>query len=114
MLRNLCQSLDDYLLNAEAVTFSVSEIIDARKDNKSLGVVQTGLNNRPRFVVFEKPGMTEIEDLLKNQGSIQQSVDGYSLTMLKISEYTTLFAETGKAEVSIDFLFPTKIIILYH
>jgi hypothetical protein len=100
-------SLDDYLLNADAITFSVAEIIDARKDNKSLGVVQTGLNNRPRFVVFEKPGMTEIEDLLKNSG-LYSAERGLAIrfTVLKISEYTTLFAETGKAEVSIDFFVP--------
>lgn len=100
-------SLDDYLLNADEITFSVSEIFDARKDNKSLGVVQTGLNNRPRFVVFEKPGMTEIEDLIKNSG-LYSADRGLAIrfTVLKISEYTTLFTESGKAEVSIDFFVP--------
>ncbi len=100
-------SLDDYLLNADEITFSVSEIFDARKDNKSLGVVQTGLSNRPRFVVFEKPGMDEIEDLLKNSG-LYSSDRGLAIrfTVLKISEYTTLFTESGKAEVSIDFFVP--------
>jgi hypothetical protein len=97
-------SLDEYMLNTDEITFSVSEVFDARKDNKSLGVVQTGLNNRPRFVVFEKPGMTEIEDLLKNSG-LYSADRGLAIrfTVLKISEYTTLFTETGKAEISIDF-----------
>jgi hypothetical protein len=97
-------SLDEYMLNTDDINLSVSEIFDARKDNKSLGVVQTGLNNRPRFVVFEKPGLTEIEDLLKNSG-LYSADHGLALrfTVLKISEYTTLFTETAKAEVSIDF-----------
>ena len=100
-------SLDDYLLNADEISFSVSEIFDARRDNKSLGVVQTGLSNRPRFVVFEKSGMTEVEDLLKNSG-LYSADRGLAVrfTVLKISEYTTLFTETGKAEVSIDFFVP--------
>jgi hypothetical protein len=100
-------SFDDYLLNTDEISFSVSEVFDARKDNKSLGVVQTGLNNRPRFVVFEKPGMTEIEDLLKNSGLFSADRGlAIRFTVLKISEYTTLFTETGKAEVSIDFFVP--------
>lgn len=97
-------SLDEFMLNTDNINLSVSEIFDARKDNKSLGVVQTGLNNSPRFVVFEKPGLTEIEDLLKNSG-LYSADRGLALrfTVLKISEYTTMFTETAKAEVSIDF-----------
>ena len=97
-------SLDEFMLNTDEINLSVSEIFDARKDNKSLGVVQTGLNNRPRFVVFEKPGMTEIEDLLKNSDLYSQDRGlAIRFTVLKISEYTTIFTETGKAEISIDF-----------
>jgi hypothetical protein len=97
-------SLDEFILNADEINLSVSEIFDARKDNKSLGVVQTGLNNRPRFAVFEKPGMTEIEDLLKTSGLFSPDRGlAIRFTVLKISEYTTIFTETGKAEVSIDF-----------
>jgi hypothetical protein len=97
-------SLDEFTLTSEEVNISVSEIFDARKDNKSLGVVQTGLNNRPRFVVFDKPGMSEIEELLKRSGLF--SADRglvIRFTVLKISEYTTIFTESGKAEISIDF-----------
>lgn len=100
-------SLDEFRLNTEGINLSVSEIFDARRDNKSLGVVQTGLTNTPRFVVFEKPGMVEIEDLLKNSGlfSAERGL-AIRFTVLKISENTTLFTESAKAEISIDFFIP--------
>ena len=78
-------SLDEFILNTDEINLSVSEIFDARKDNKSLGVVQTGLNNRPRFVVFEKPGMTELEELLKRSGLYSQDRGlAIRFTVLKI------------------------------
>ena len=35
-------SLDDFEIETNEINFTVSEIIDARKDKNSLGVIQTG------------------------------------------------------------------------
>ncbi|WP_276372153.1 hypothetical protein [Chryseolinea sp. H1M3-3] len=97
-------SLDEFKLDIQGINLTVAEIIDARKDKNSIGLIQTGLNNKPVFATFEKPGLKEIESLLENAGLYPQP-SGLSLriTALKISENTTLVKETAKAELSIDF-----------
>ena len=97
-------SLDDFEIETNEINFTVSEIIDARKDKNSLGVIQTGLNNKRNFAVFEKPGLDEIEELLKTSGLYKEH-NGLSLriTALKISENALTWKETAKAELNIDF-----------
>jgi hypothetical protein len=97
-------SLDEFKIEAPDIRHSVSEIIDARKDKFTLGIISTGLNNKRNFAVFEKPGLTEIEQLLKNSGLYSQD-NGLSLriTSLKISENALSWKETAKAELSLDF-----------
>jgi hypothetical protein len=97
-------SLSDFKIDTNDINFTVSEIIDGRKDKNSLGIIQTGLNNKRNFAVFEKPGLSEIEDLLKNSGLYSQR-SGLSLriTSLKISENALSWKETAKAELNIDF-----------
>ena len=97
-------SLDDFAIETNEINFTVSEIIDARKDKNSLGVIQTGLNNKRNFAVFEKPGLGEIENLLKTSGLYKEH-NGLSLriTALKISENALTWKETAKAELNIDF-----------
>ena len=97
-------SLQDFEIETNEINFTVSEIIDARKDKNSLGVIQTGLNNKRNFAVFEKPGLGEIEELLKTSGLYKEH-NGLSLriTSLKISENTLTWKETAKAELNIDF-----------
>jgi hypothetical protein len=97
-------SLDDFKIETDKINFTVSEIIDARKDKNSLGVIQTGLNNKRNFAVFEKPGLAEIEALLKTSGLYSEH-NGLSLRInsLKISENALSWKETAKAELNIDF-----------
>ena len=97
-------SLDDFEIDTNEINFTVSEIIDARKDKNSLGVIQTGLNNKRNFAVFEKPGLGEIEALLKTSGLYSEN-NGLALriTSLKISENSLSWKETAKAELNIDF-----------
>jgi len=97
-------SLDDFVIETNEINFTISEIIDARKDKNSLGVIQTGLNNKRNFAVFEKPGLGEIENLLKTSGLYKEH-NGLSLriTALKISENAMSWKETAKAELNIDF-----------
>src|SRR5688572_20557113 len=97
-------SLDDFKIDTSDIHLTVSEMVDARKDKNSLGIIQTGLNNKRNFAVFEKPGLTEIEELLKTSGLYSQH-NGLSLriTALKISENALSWKETAKAELSLDF-----------
>jgi hypothetical protein len=97
-------SLHDFKIETDEINFTVAEIIDARRDKNSLGVIQTGLNNKRNFAVFEKPGLREIEELLKNSGLYSEH-NGLSLRInsLKISENALSWKETAKAELNIDF-----------
>ena len=97
-------SLQDFEIENNEINFTVSEIIDARKDKNSLGVIQTGLNNKRNFAVFEKPGLVEIEELLKTSGLFSEH-NGLCLRInsLKISENSLSWKETAKAELNIDF-----------
>lgn len=97
-------SLEKFKIDNEEINFTVSEVLDARKEKNSLGVVQSGLTNKPNFAVFEKPGLGEIEKLLENSG-LHSETNGLSLRIntIKISEVSTIWKETAKAELSIDF-----------
>ena len=97
-------SLSDFEIETNDIHVTVSEVIDARKDKNSIGLISTGLNNKRNFAVFEKPGLVEIEDLLKASG-LYSPLNGLSLrvTSLKISENALSWKETAKAELSIDF-----------
>jgi hypothetical protein len=96
-------SLKDFKIDSNDIHFTVAEVIDARSDKNSIGLIQAGVSNRPVFATFESPGLSEIVELLKNSGLY--APDGLSLRInaLKISENTTLLRETAKAELSIDF-----------
>lgn len=97
-------SLDELKINNRDISLTVSEILDARKDKHTLGVIQKGLKNKPDLAVFEKPGLREIEQFLKSSG-IYSEANGLALriTALRISEHTGNWKETAKAELSIDF-----------
>ena len=97
-------SLEDLKLDPQNIRFTVSEVLDARRDKNSVGIVQLGFNNKPVFATFETPGLTEVEQLIKNSGMYDRE-RGLSIrvTTLKISELTGLSRETAKAQLSIDF-----------
>lgn len=97
-------SLAEFKIDTQHIGFTISEILDARKDKHTVGVIQKGLNNKPDLAVFEKPGLSEVEQLVKNSG-LYSEPNGLALriTVLKISEHTGNWKETAKAELSIDF-----------
>lgn len=97
-------SLQEFKIDNKEINFTVSELLDARKDKKIVGVIHSGLNNKPNLAQFDTPGLTEIEQLLKKSG-MYPSTRGLVLriTTMKISENETFWKETAKAEISIDF-----------
>ena len=97
-------SLCDFSIDAKEINFTVSEIFDARKDKNCIGIIHAGVNNRLQFAVFEKPGLSEIKDLLENSGLYsQQNGLALRITSLKISESDLSWVKTAKAELNIDF-----------
>lgn len=107
-------SLQDFKIDTKDISFTVSEILDARRDKNSIGIIQAGLNNKPYFAVFEKPGLEEIEELLKSSGLYSLN-NGLTLRInaLKISENQTFFKETAKAELSVDFFIRYEALYYY-
>lgn len=97
-------SLADYSLKTDSISFKISEIIDARKDNKVVGVIQRGMKNRKDLAVFEKPGVQELEELLSRSGLVSKDKGiAIRLSKLAISEITSMWKETARAELSLDF-----------
>jgi hypothetical protein len=96
-------SLKDFKIESKDIDFTVSEIIDARNDKNTIGIIQSGLNNRYVLAAFESPGLSEVDQLLKNSGLYSLSGISLRINVLKISENTSLIKETGKAELNIDF-----------
>jgi hypothetical protein len=96
-------SLKKFNIDPAGITLRVSEIIDARKDKKVIGIIQLGLKNRKDLAVFEKPGLQEIEELL-NRSNLLSNEKGLviRISKLTISEITGAWKETGRAELSID------------
>jgi hypothetical protein len=63
-------SLKKFKIDPAGITLKVSEIVDARKDKKVVGIIQLGLKNRKDLAVFEKPGLEEVEELLDRSNLI--------------------------------------------
>src|SRR5687768_10172358 len=91
-------SLKKFNIDPAGITLRVSEIIDARKDKKVIGIIQLGLKNRKDLAVFEKPGLQEIEELL-NRSNLLSNEKGLviRISKLTISEITGAWKETGRA-----------------
>lgn len=95
-------SLQEFSYNPEQIPFAVDKIIDARRD-RSLGIIQLGLNNRPDIATFEAKGLQEIEQLLERSGLLSPKGLSIRISALKVSEITKFAKETAKAEINIDF-----------
>jgi hypothetical protein len=102
-------SLDKFSIKTDSIAFKISEIIDARSDNKVIGIIQRGVKNRKDLAVFESPGLQELEDLLKRSDLISKE-NGIVMRISRIyvSEITAMWKETAKAELSIDFFITYK------
>ena len=95
-------SLADHYIDVK-FPFSISEVVDGRKDRTTIGLVQLGANNRKEFAVFRKPGLTEIDELLMRSGAKGDSGIVMRINHIHVSEITRSLKETGKAEISADY-----------
>lgn len=102
-------SLAKFSVQSDSISFKISEIIDARKDNKVVGIIQRGVKNRKDLAVFERPGIQELEDLM-NRSNLISKENGVimRISRLYISELTAMWKETAKAELSADFFIHYK------
>ncbi|WP_276369783.1 hypothetical protein [Chryseolinea sp. H1M3-3] len=100
-------SLSDFELNTDSMSFKISEIVDARKDSKVIGIIQRGVTNRKDLAVFEKPGVQELDELLKRANLFSKD-KGIVLRIseLTVSEITSMWRETARGEISMDFFIP--------
>lgn len=102
-------SLSSDTIQTDSISFKISEIIDARKDTKVIGVVQRGIKNRKHLAAFEKPGVQELEALLTRSNLISKEKGiALRITRLSISELTGVWRETSKAELSVDLFVQYK------
>ncbi len=100
-------SLADFTPNTDSISFKISEIIDARKDNKVIGIIQRGVTNRKDLAVFEKSGVQELDDLLKRSNLFSKDKGiVMRISELAVSEITSMWRETARAEISVDFFIP--------
>jgi hypothetical protein len=95
-------SLDKFTISGS--TLKVSEVIDARQDQRVVGVIQRGIADRKDLAVFARPGLKEVEELLKRSGIFTENKGiAIRISKLAIFEVTSIWRETAKAEISVDF-----------
>lgn len=96
-------SLGKTKINTDSIHFNVGEVIDARHDQKIVGVIQRRVTNRKALAMLQKPGLTEIDDVLKRSGIFEQN-NGLVIRVsrFQISEITRRWEEVAKTELSID------------
>src|SRR5687767_999651 len=87
-------SLGKTKIKKDSINFAVGELIDARHDQKVIGVIQRRVTNRKALAMPEKPGLAEIEDLLKRSGVFDQE-NGLTIRVSRfhISEITRRWEE---------------------
>jgi hypothetical protein len=96
-------SLGKTKIKKDSIHFTVGEIIDARHDQKVIGVIQRRVTNRKALAMPVKPGLTEIEDLLKRSGVFEQEKGlAIRVSRFQISEITRRWEEVAKTELSLD------------
>jgi hypothetical protein len=96
-------SLEDGSVANKGINFSIAEILDSRSDKNVVGIIQRGLNNRKDLALFQTPGLSEVEKLLRKSELIDEQ-KGLTLRIskLSVSEVTQAFKEIARADVSID------------
>jgi hypothetical protein len=95
-------SLDKFTIGVS--TLRISEVVDARRDQRVLGIIQRGIAKRKDLAVFAKPGLLEIEELLRRSDILSEK-GGLVMRVSKLAifEVTSIWRETAKAEISLDF-----------
>jgi len=90
--------------NLEIKGVDIIEVIDGRKDKSNIGWVQTGMANKKRFAVFERPLKEELSgfieaSLIPGDGSSQIVI---RVTNLQISEFTRFSSESAVAKIELE------------
>ena len=102
-------SLDKFSIKSTIISVKISEIVDARKDKNTIGIVHVGSQNQKDSASLYLPGLQEVEDLLM-RSDLVSAKRGYLMRIRKlaISEIADAGKETIKAEIYLDFFFPSS------
>jgi len=98
-------SLNNQQISCEPLRFHVEKVIDRRLLRSTIGVIQKGINNKPRVADFDEPFENELMRLI---ASLKES-DGQLVNVamkidnLEIEEVTTVKKEYAAARLSVDF-----------
>ncbi len=85
------------------LNYRVVSVVDGRKNQSHIGVVQKGMSNAPRFATFKASIEQEIMGLLSRSQSAMTGPDVIlRIEYLAISEQTRATSETGKVEITAD------------
>ena len=98
-------TLDKVQLTNVSIPFRIKSVIDARKDKSNIGWVQTGIANKKRFAILDRPLDQELKELL-DRSNLKTETDFIAVLRidhLSVSEQTTAMSETALAEVAISF-----------
>ena len=97
-------SLGKFSIKSKIISVKISEIVDARKDKNTIGIVQLGSQNQNDSASFYLLGLKEVEELLTRSGLVS-SEGGFLMRIrnLAISEFTDAGKENFKAELYVEF-----------
>lgn len=100
-------SLAKQTLELQGRHFYVSDIIDARISKNNIGWVQRGLVNSRTEANLAKGFKPELTDFFNRNLPAQNNLQAVIVKILKfqVSEHTTAYSESAKAEVAIDFIY---------
>lgn len=88
----------------ENLTYKISKIIDSRRDKNSIGFVRNGHASKGEIVVFNTPGLEEVNNLLNRSGLIDENGIVLRVNRIYFSEIKRAISKTSRVEVSINVL----------
>jgi len=92
-------SLGKFSIKSKIISVKITEIVDARKDKNTLGIVQVGSHNQKDAASFYLPGLQEVEELLSRSDLVSSGGFLMRFRNLAISEFTDAGKENFKAEL---------------
>jgi hypothetical protein len=105
MCQDTCKiSLGKFSIKSKIISVKISEVVDARKDKNTIGVVQIPSQNQKDTASFYLLGLKEVEELL-TRSDLVSSEGGFLIRIrnLAISEFTDAGKENFKAELYVEF-----------
>ena len=97
-------SLDKFSIKSKIISVKISEVVDARKDKNTIGIVQITSQNQKDSASFYLLGLKEVEELL-TRSDLVSSEGGFLIRIrnLAVSEFTDAGKENLKAELYVEF-----------